>query len=190
MNEGGDDTAGIPDDVPSGGPVVLQRYKFRAVPHYRHEGIVLGTDETGTWVAIPPQPLMRNGEFVFDVTWWTLQLIPRLDQWCWVAFFQAGVGNYDIYVDICTESKWSGPHASMVDLDLDVVRLRLDGSVIVIDHDDLARHTKVLGYPAELVERTHGAAERVKHAILAGEPPFDGSCEPWMSELEGVQQRS
>lgn len=186
MNEGKDDSAGLIGDMPSGAPVILQRYKYGGVPHYRHEGIVLGADSVGTWVAIPPQPLMRDGAFVLDITWWTLQLVPRRDPWCWAAFFQDRVGNYDIYVDICTGCKWTGSHVSMVDLDLDVVRLRHDGSVAVIDHDDLERHTMLLGDPAELVERTHEAAERVRQAIVAGERPFAGSSELWMSELESV----
>src|SRR5687768_1834877 len=104
------------------------------MPHYRHVGTVLGTDELGVWLSLPPQPLTRGGEHVFAVTWWTLQLIPADDDGWWASFFEEGVGKYDTYVDVCTESEWSGSTARMTDLDLDVVRYRVDGAVAVVDY--------------------------------------------------------
>ncbi|MBK5223876.1 MAG: DUF402 domain-containing protein [Acidimicrobiia bacterium] len=181
MNDNDEVAAAV--NAQRGTEVTLQRFKYGAIPHYRHVGTILGADELGTWLSLPPQPLMRAGEQVFDVTWWTLQLVPARDDGWWAAFFEDGVGNYDTYVDVCTDSMWAGTAASMIDLDLDVVRYRADGSVAVIDYDDLEHHTVALGYPAELVELVHATAERLRGALVGGRSPFDGSAEPWMELL-------
>ena len=166
-----------------GAEVTLQRYKHGGVSHYRHVATALGADDLGVWLSVPPQPLMRGGEHVLDVTWWTLQLVPAHDEGWWAAFFEDGVGSYDIYVDVCVQSQWTGSTASMTDLDLDVVRYRHDGTVAIIDHDDLERHAVSLGYPAALVEYAHATAVTLEEAVGARRRPFDGSSAPWMETL-------
>ena len=167
-----------------GAEVTLQRFKYGGIPHYRHVGRILGSDDRGTWLSLPPQPLTRGGEHVLDVTWWTLQLVPEDGGW-WAAFFEEDVGSYDLYVDVCTGSTWTGATVTMIDLDLDVVRYRADGSVAVIDHDDLERHAVMFDYPAQLIQQAHVTAARLLEAVTEGRSPFDGSARSWMERLRG-----
>lgn len=59
----------------------------------------------------------------------------------------------------------------MVDLDLDVARLR-SGAVRVLDEDEFAEHQVALGYPPELIEGALAACERVRRMIERNEEPF------------------
>ncbi|MXY72774.1 MAG: DUF402 domain-containing protein, partial [Dehalococcoidia bacterium] len=61
--------------------------------------------------------------------------------------------------------------ATMVDLDLDVARLR-SGAVRVLDEDEFAEHQVALAYPPALIEGALDACERVRGMIERNEEPF------------------
>jgi protein associated with RNAse G/E len=88
-----------------------------------------------------------------------------------------------------TPPTWDERVVRAVDLDLDVVRLR-DGSVYVDDEDEFAEHAVTYGYPDEVVRLAEASRDRLYAAILAAEPPFDGSHERWQRVLEGLSARS
>ena len=81
-----------------------------------------------------------------------------------------------------TPPVWDGP-VSAVDLDLDVIRCR-DGDVVVDDEDEFAEHQVSLRYPAEVVALAEASRDRVQAAILAEDPPYDGSHVRWQHELD------
>jgi protein associated with RNAse G/E len=90
-----------------------------------------------------------------------------------------------VYVDMTTLPAWDGPVLRAVDLDLDVVRGR-DGDVMVDDEDELAEHRVVFGYPPEIVALAEASRDRVRAAILAEEPPYDGRHEHWLAVLASL----
>jgi protein associated with RNAse G/E len=62
----------------------------------------------------------------------------------------------------------------MVDLDLDVIRVRATGSVEVVDEDEFAEHQVRYGYPEDVVRRAREVADRLA-ATLNHTEPFAGA---------------
>jgi hypothetical protein len=62
--------------------------------------------------------------------------------------FNSAPSALDIYVDITDAPVWPTAHeVTMVDLDLDVVRVRATGAVEVVDEDEFAEHQVSLRLP-------------------------------------------
>jgi protein associated with RNAse G/E len=71
----------------------------------------------------------------------------------------------------------------MIDLDLDVVRLRRDGRVFVDDEDEFAEHQVRYGYPPEVVNKAEQAAASLLAAVSAGLEPFGTAAERWLDKV-------
>lgn len=161
--------------------VTVQYYKYPRTLHWRHDLVHLGEDAHGVWLGAPLGTVVQRGqEPALTMDRLFVQLVPP-DRW-WTAIFNQGFRT-DVYVDITTVATWpAADRVEMVDLDLDVIRLR-DGTVYVDDEDEFDQHRVELGYPPRMVDSARGAAARVALDLERSAPPFDGSAGPWLNEL-------
>nr|WP_253945463.1 DUF402 domain-containing protein [Nocardioides sp. zg-DK7169] len=104
-----------------------------------------------------------------------------------------GPGNWcTLYVDIASPPRWDRegevPVLRSVDLDLDVIRGDT-GRVWVDDEDEFAAHRVDLDYPAGVVAAALDSCERVRRAVAAASPPYDGSAGAWLERVRGLSPR-
>jgi uncharacterized protein len=143
----------------------------------------LGTDEHGVWLGASADTNWRRGgepPITFEAA--HVLLIP--DERWWTATFNAEPGRFDIYCDITTPPRWPrADEVTMADLDLDVLRMRETGQVLLVDEDEFAEHQVRYGYPAEVISRAEQAARWLQEAISAGAEPFAGAFRPWLDRV-------
>jgi hypothetical protein len=168
-----------------GDPVRMEMAKWGDRPHWEFDALWLGCDDQGDWIGIPAGTRMvRPGRDVlseFD----QVGLVPGDGDEVgrgFLATFHRAPSHVWVYVDMTTPPVWDGATIRAVDLDLDVVCGR-EGDVVVDDEDEFAEHQVELGYPAEIVALAEASRDRVYAAILAEDPPYDGSHEAWLSRL-------
>ena len=103
----------------------------------------------------------------------------------WIATFYAPMlAEIDIYVDIATPATWvSETHITSIDLDLDVVRYRVDGRIEIVDEHELVEHTTLYWYPSDIVERAREAADEVVDAMSERREPFGEVGWKWLAQL-------
>ena len=158
----------------------MQYRKWGGILHWRHDVVLLGQDEHGTWLGGPTGSIVQRGhEPPVAMARSYVQLIRPSDPW--TVLFNAPGAKYDIYVDLITPAPWvDDTTVEMIDLDLDVVR-RPGGAVELIDQDEWAEHIERFGYPADLVRRTEVAATELVEAVSAATEPFGNASAPWLS---------
>lgn len=160
--------------------VTIERHKWPDVPHYEYDASHLGDDEHGSWFASPAgNPIRRGGVVLFQADQPSLYLVP-VDR-PWMVWFGANPAfGFDVYVDVGTVPVRSPGLVTMVDLDLDVVR-NLDGTVEVLDEDELVEHAVRYGYPPELVTHAERTAAEVVALIESAAEPFAAASAPWLA---------
>ncbi|KAA1425126.1 DUF402 domain-containing protein [Mumia zhuanghuii] len=159
-----------------GAPVRQVTTKYGGRPHWEFDTTFAGADEHGAWLFMPPgSRMVRPGRDVRTVVA-SLTLVPHTAPY--VATFHAvedappGRLRWRLYVDMTTPAAWERPdRVTMLDLDLDVV-LTIDGTVEVLDEDELAEHSSDYGYPDDLVTLAEQSALDVTAAIRSGAEPF------------------
>lgn len=156
--------------------------KFDGRPHRQVTGRLLGEDSFGTWIATPAgsrvtfhyggkRPRLTRADAV--------RLLP-VGGW-WMALFLAEPDDRDLYCDIATPARWTGPgEITVVDLDIDLVRYR-DGRVAVEDEDEFARHRVTFGYPGDVVAAALAATDALRTALTANTEPFAGHYRTWLN---------
>jgi hypothetical protein len=158
--------------------------KYDGSLHWHHTMRYLGTDAHGVWLGAPGGTQSQRGSeppIVLEQPW--LQLIPAGDQW-WSAAFNGEPARTEIYCDIGTPARWvSAAEVTMADLDLDVVRMRADGQVLLLDEDEFAEHQVRYGYPAEVIRRAEQAAAWLLAAVSAGAEPFSADYRTWLEMI-------
>lgn len=167
----------------AGNEVRVMYTKYDGSLHWHYRMQRLGTDQHGVWLgAAAGTPIQRGGErpVVLEQPW--IQLIPE-DRW-WTAAFNAEPAATELYCDITTRPEWLHPgEVTMVDLDLDVLRMRADGQVRLVDEDEFAEHRVRYGYTAEVIEQAERAAGWLIAAIRAGAEPFRTGYRAWLDRL-------
>jgi protein associated with RNAse G/E len=165
-------------------PTVVQFLKHPATPHWYFETTRLGTDEFGVWLGAPANTPARRG-----LEPWTsfksafVMLIPT-NAW-YTLVVNAAPADPELYVDIAAPSQWLAPHrVEMVDLDLDIVRLR-GGEVKLLDEDEFAEHSIELGYPESLIARARTTTAELFAAVEQRIEPFGEVPSKWLAELAG-----
>ncbi len=157
--------------------------KYDGSLHWHQSMWYLGEDEHGIWLGAGAGATARRGSeppITFDQP--SVQLIPPR-QW-WTAVFNGEPARTEIYCDISTPPDWpSANEVTMVDLDLDVVRLRADGQVLIVDEDEFAEHQVSYGYPAEVISQAERAAAWLHRAISAGAEPFGTGYRDWLRRV-------
>ncbi|MGY0064955.1 DUF402 domain-containing protein [Streptomyces sp. LZ34] len=159
--------------------------KYDGSLHWHYRMIRLGEDEHGVWLGAPVGTVYSKGAEgpVYASQEPRVMLFPR-EAW-WTALFQADPARLDVYCDVTTPARW--PHAgavTMIDLDLDVCRVREGGSVFVDDEDEFAEHRIRYSYPSEVITRATGAAEWLRTALRGDTQPFAGRYRFWLAEIE------
>lgn len=157
--------------------VWFERRKWPDIPHYGHPAWVLGEDDLGVWCEVRAGLPWRRGDTVlFDGPFDAIVLVSAQSgfiAWFWT---EVEVGDLDLYVDIVTNVQCSSSAITAVDLDLDVIRRRDDGTVELVDQDEFALHQVELGYPLAEIEHAERVATNVLESMRRGDPPFDGAA--------------
>jgi uncharacterized protein len=161
--------------------VVYTKYDGRL--HWHQTMLHLGEDEHGVWLGAPAGSTIRRGsEQPIVLHEPSAELIPH-GQW-WTATFNGEPAKTEIYCDISTPPEWpSQDLVTMVDLDLDVLRLRADAQVLVVDEDEFAVHKARYGYPADVITQAEQAAAWLHQAITAGVEPFALRYREWLQRV-------
>lgn len=154
--------------------------KYDGSLHWHYSARHLGVDEYGRWVGYPAGTVARRGDeppVVWDHA--SAMLFPR-DTW-WTAMVIAAPHDAQIYCDIATVPEWCGPGlVTMVDLDLDVVRLR-EGRTYIDDEDEFAEHQVRFGYPPDVTAAARHTAERLLPQVRDGIEPFGDVGLAWLA---------
>jgi protein associated with RNAse G/E len=158
--------------------------KFDGSLHWNLTLRRLGQDEHGVWLGLPREATMRKGHGPeLPIPQAHVILVPR-DAW-WTATFNGEPERKEIYCDIASPATWTHPgEVTMIDLDLDVVRLRVDGSVVLLDEDEFDEHQVTYGYPPDVIEAAEGAAKWLLSAISAGQEPFATVYRQWLALVD------
>ncbi|MFC4584580.1 DUF402 domain-containing protein [Sphaerisporangium corydalis] len=155
--------------------------KFDGSLHWHHGASLLGEDEHGVWTGCRARSSARRGSEP-PVVWRHpfVMLFPR-DAW-WTASFNGRPSKLEIYCDITTVPRWGDGGVTMVDLDLDVIRMR-DGRVLLDDEDEFAEHRVRYSYPQDVVEQAERSAGWLMAAVRARAAPFSGVHRTWMTHV-------
>ncbi len=157
--------------------------KYDGSLHWHHDMRYLGEDQHGVWLGAPAGTFTQRGDEP-PIRWDhnNVVLVPR-DRW-WTAAFTAEPAECEVYCDITTPARW--PHdgeVTMVDLDLDVLRLWPDHSVMLDDEDEFEEHQVRYGYPAEVISQARMAAAWLMQAVSDGTEPFASGYQEWLGRL-------
>jgi uncharacterized protein len=157
--------------------------KFDGSLHWHQTMQYLGEDEHGTWLGGAAGSTAQRGSeppVVFPEPF--AQLVPP-GQW-WTAVFNGAPAKTEIYCDIASPAEWKHPgEVTLIDLDLDVVRLRADRRVLIVDEDEFAEHQVRYGYPAEVIEAAEQAAAWLRQVISANAEPFGSAYLGWLAKV-------
>ncbi|GAA2307390.1 DUF402 domain-containing protein [Streptomyces violaceusniger] len=159
--------------------------KYDGTLHWNLRMRRLGEDDHGVWLGLPGGGVMRKGYGpMVSIACAHVVLIPR-DAW-WTAAFNAPPRETEIYCDIATPAEWRSSHeVSMVDLDLDVLRKRTDGSTLMDDEDEFAEHQVRYGYPADVIAEAEAAGRWLMDAVDGRAEPFGDASRAWLAMVDG-----
>ena len=163
--------------------VTVQYFKYDGGVHWRHDLKMLGEDEHGLWLGGPQGTVVQRGREPPHSFHPFVQLI-KPDRW-WTLLFNGPHSRLcEVYVDVITPARWTAKdRVEMVDIDLDVVRYH-DGSVEVLDEDELVDHARRLGYPPALVDRARVTAAQVVARLENAVEPFGVAGRRWLTEVQ------
>ena len=116
----------------------------------------------------PDLGLVRKGTISYEYYW--------LNRWYNVFRFHepsGGLRNY--YFNICMPPAFDGEHLDYVDLDIDLL-VQPDLSFVVLDREDFEHNAKALGYPAEVIEKTHETLNELVAMVERRELPPELFC--------------
>lgn len=177
-------THGCPTDLPRspegpiafGALVVARAWKYDGTPHWVVPGFYLGQDEHGHWLKQPAGSLVARPGTAHLARTDALCLIPH--QGSWVATLYADPAeDFDVYIDLASNVGWQplkrgGWEVNSIDLDLDVIRSRSQGTFLD-DEDEFLDHAQSMGYPQPLQDRIRQASVRLLEAVEQNQPPFN-----------------
>ncbi|MFI0976024.1 DUF402 domain-containing protein [Streptomyces sp. NPDC021093] len=159
-------------------------HKFDGSLHWHHSMVRLGEDEHGVWLGAPIGTVYSKGGEgeVYATEERRVMLFPR-SAW-WTALFQSAPARLDVYCDVTTPPEWLGAgEVTTVDLDLDVCRIRQDGSVFVDDEDEFISHQERYRYPQDVIRHAESTAEWLSGALRDGTEPFGNRYRSWLEQV-------
>lgn len=161
----------------------LRYTKWDGRAHWRYTLHDLGTDRFGRWlVAWAGESVQRGREPAVVRDSDTVVLVP--DDGNWIGHWNA-LDSLEIYVDVTTQPVIDGGVINAVDVDLDVVRWRVDRRVEVLDEDEFAEHQVAMSYPPALIDATRATTEWLVGAMKARAEPFGEVGDGWLARLRG-----
>lgn len=157
--------------------------KYDGALHWHRTLRRLGEDEHGTWLGAPAGGTTRKGnEPPVPVGHDQVLLIPPRGGW--TARFNGEPHHTEVYCDLTTVAAWPTPgEVTMVDLDLDVCRMRADGSVHLLDEDEFAEHQRRYGYPQDLIAAATRTAAWLQVVLGDGTEPFATGYRRWLAKV-------
>ncbi len=166
-----------------GRDVRLVYTKYDGSLHWHQVAHYLGEDEHGIWLGAPGgSTVQRGSETPIVLPEAFVELVP--DGAWWTATFNDSPARTEIYCDIGTPARW--PHSdevTMVDLDLDVARMRADQQVLLLDEDEFAEHQVRYQYPADVIAEAEAAAAWLMDAVTARKEPFGEAYRNWLDRV-------
>jgi uncharacterized protein len=161
--------------------VEMRFTKWGGKRHWHYPLEPLGSDEHGWWLGGRAGSVLRRGfePPVLQPDDYVL-LVP--DEGDWIGTWSS-TGRSEIYVDVTTRPVRRENVIEAVDLDLDVVRRRKDGRVVVLDEDEFEEHQVLLGYPPEVIAKALATTEELVALVTARTEPFGEIGAAWLSEF-------
>ena len=148
--------------------VRLEVAKYDGSPHWSQHLVRLGEDEHGIWLGSPAGGTWTRANGTVYTNRQAQVLNCNAGRW-WTATFNAAPAVTEIYVDVSAPAVIEDGLVRLVDLDLDVRRLR-DGTVRIEDEDEFDEHRIRYGYPADVVAAARAAAGWLLANITSAEP--------------------
>lgn len=159
--------------------------KWNGQRHWQFAMRRLGEDEHGLWLWSPPGTDMQRGhEPVRQSKTINVKLIPDNKWWTAIWSWQSHI---DLYIDIITPPTWSGSTVTMVDIDLDVMRMP-DGHVEIADEDEFKQHQVEMEYPQRLIDTARATTARIAVAVEARHEPFGDVGDVWMRKAVALAE--
>jgi uncharacterized protein len=155
--------------------------KYDGSAHRDYPARRFDEDELGMWVGVTrgTESVYHGRASVEQIPF--VLLIPH-HAW-WTGMFNPPPRTSEVYCDITTPARWEGDTVHIVDLDLDVVRRRATGAVELRDEDEFEEHSKLFGYPAELIAEAHAAADKLMVALDDGSEPFASAYRAYLQQV-------
>jgi protein associated with RNAse G/E len=161
--------------------------KYDGSLHWHHTMQYLGEDEHGVWLGAPARSTSRRGDEPPVVIRQPFVGLFPVGQW-WTATFNGEPADTEIYCDISSPPQWpDDSKVTMVDLDLDVLRLRADRQVVLVDEDEFAEHQVRYSYPASVISQAERAAAWLMEAISGGAEPFATAYRAWLAKINEMR---
>ncbi|MDF1595012.1 MAG: DUF402 domain-containing protein [Acidimicrobiia bacterium] len=163
--------------------ITVEYRKHPDTLHWNYEAELLGDDEFGTWLGVPTGTELRKGtEPAKAMEGFFVQCVAPGRWWTVVRNTEHRTSHY---VDIITPAVWERTdYVTMVDLDLDVVRLT-DGTVMIEDEDEFLLHQTSLAYPDFWVDKARVTAADVHIALEGLREPFGRVADGWLALMGG-----
>jgi hypothetical protein len=184
----GDDV--LPSTAQPGQRVHVRYTKWGDRAHWAYDTVLLGADDHGIWTGGPAGTHLSRPGVSFHAQTTFVMCFSHSSGYAATFWADFGVSSAAaVYVDITTVPVWSalGPDAvevTMVDLDLDVIRL-FDSTLLVDDEDEFAEHQVSFGYPSEVVAAAEAGCRAVRGAVEREEEPFGRVGQQWLDRFSG-----
>lgn len=167
----------------TGDEIYVAYRKYDGALHWNQTMRRLGEDRHGIWVGASAGMTTRRGDGPPKTIEHAKVILLSPGSW-WTASFNGAPARLEIYCDITTPPQWPHPgEVTMIDLDLDVVRVREDGRVKLLDEDEFAEHQVRYGYPADVVAAAMNAATWLHTAIRISAEPFASDYQTWLAKV-------
>jgi len=162
--------------------------KYDGSLHWHFDTIELGRDEYGWWLGARKDTEARRGaEPITPIVNDVVMLVPKLTTAAGLFFASFNTEHEaEVYCDLTTVPECSDDLVTMVDMDLDVVRRRSDGTVFLDDEDEFVEHQAKFGYPTDLIDATSKAAAELMELVSARAEPFGTACNEWVDALRDL----
>lgn len=155
--------------------------KYDGALHWHQRMQRLGEDQHGTWLGSSAGMVTRKGHGPRIVIGWPRIILFPHDSW-WTAAFSGPPARVELYCDITTPPRWpSADEVTMIDLDLDVCRIRANQEVQLLDEDEFAVHQVHYRYPQEVIDSAAKSAAWLYEAVAAGAEPFASEYQAWLA---------
>lgn len=174
--------------------LVFQWRKWDGSPHWRHDGVYLGADRWGDWVAQPTGWQSRRPGREFTAPSPNVTLIPTEGTWTATCYGRAHPRHVRIYIDLAWDARWQlvdgAPVPTAIDMDLDVVRADDERGIFIDDRDEWDEHRVAMAYPAEIVAQLEALALDLEGRVAASTPPFDdATIDAWLRQVPDAAPR-
>jgi len=77
-----------------------------------------------------------------------------------------------LYVNVATPATWDGVSVTAIDMDLDLLKWPGKPDIVLDDEDEFREHSKLYGYPEDLVAICETEVETLRDLIARGEGVF------------------